>query len=336
MQTQLAAKQTLPRKRPTFLFFGGEGAASTELQLGRSWQVSSKQIKLRSRNVKQKPSSCNEKLHEKMAANVAMDQPHGDGEEDSPSTDPEMPPLIPVCSNPAEPAVAPKTARQVLAAQLEVLNGRARGRGRGRKTKGKAKSESSESISAPPILVGPGTSTPGASPKTVDFSRRAGDLAAMLDQLPAPSLEENSVPRKAKHWTDKALEEIEVTAAANAKAAASRPKICFKKLFLYIFVAFCLKQFLLLLLWLLDFCKFMCFLLVVEVKHDSAVWFWFKGGRWGVQHLMQTWNVSCFEFECFFVDVCEELKISDNAKSVEAHCTTAQTSQQTKVNRMNC
>lgn len=161
-----------------------------------------------------------------MAANVAMDQPHGDGEEDSPSTDPEMPPLIPVCANPAEPAVAPKTARQVLAAQLEVLNGRG-GRG-GRKAKG-AKSESSES-SAPPILVGPGTSTPGASPKTVDFSRRAGDLAAMLDQLPAPSLEENSdIPRKAKHWTDKALEEIEVTAAANAKAAASRPKICFKK-----------------------------------------------------------------------------------------------------------
>ena len=202
--------------------------------------------------MKQKPSSCNKKLHEKMAANVAMDQPHGDGEEDSPSTDPEMPPLIPVCSNPAEPAVAPKTARQVLAAQLEVLNGRARGRGRGRKTKGKAKSESSESISAPPILVGPGTSTPGASPKTVDFSRRAGDLAAMLDQLPAPSLEENSVPRKAKHWTDKALEEIEVTAAANAKAAASRPKICFKELFIFLFLlffdAFCLNQFLLLLL----------------------------------------------------------------------------------------
>ena len=46
-----------------------------------------------------------------------------------------------------------------------------------------AKSESSES-SAPPILVGPGTSTPGASPKTVDFSRRAGDLAAMLDSAP--------------------------------------------------------------------------------------------------------------------------------------------------------
>ena len=36
MQTQLAAKQTLPRKRPTFLFFGGEGAASIELQLVRN------------------------------------------------------------------------------------------------------------------------------------------------------------------------------------------------------------------------------------------------------------------------------------------------------------
>eukprot|EP00434_Breviolum_minutum_P004280 symbB.v1.2.003775.t1/scaffold207.1/size268535/22 len=197
------------------------GTAAAVIAMVCVWATQSA-IRL-SRNVKQKPSSCNEKLHEKMAANVAMDQPHGDGEEDSPSTDPEMPPLIPVCSNPAEPAVAPKTARQVLAAQLEVLNGRARGRGRGRKTKGKAKSESSESISAPPILVGPGTSTPGASPKTVDFSRRAGDLAAMLDQLPAPSLEENSdIPRKAKHWTDKALEEIEVTAAANAKAAASQ------------------------------------------------------------------------------------------------------------------
>ena len=187
--------------------------------------------------MKQKPSSCH-KLNE--MATVAMDQPHGDGcEEDSPSTDPEMPPLIPVCSNPAEPAVAPKTARQLLAAQLEVLNGRTRGRGRKAKGKGgKAKPESSES-SAPPILVGPGTSTPGASPKTVDFSRRAGDLAAMLDQLPAPSLEENSdIPRKAKHWTDKALEEIEVTAAANAKAAASRPKICFKNIFFVFLLLF--------------------------------------------------------------------------------------------------
>lgn len=160
-------------------------------------------------------------------------------EEDSPSTDPEMPPLIPVSSNPAEPpAVPPKTARQLLASQFEALaRGRGRGRGRGKKTKSKAakaaKSDSSRAASKPadrspslgaPIFVGPGAAAPGASPKTVDFSRRAGDLAAMLDQLPAPSLEavdSSQIPQRMR-WTDRAREEIEVSAAATAKAAASQ------------------------------------------------------------------------------------------------------------------
>lgn len=164
-------------------------------------------------------------------------------EEDSPSTDPEMPPLIPVSSNPAEPpAVPPKTARQLLASQFEALaRGRGRGRGRGKKAKSKAakaaKSESSRaasekptdlsclaSIGSAPIFVGPGAAAPGASPKTVDFSRRAGDLAAMLDQLPAPSLEavdSSQIPQRMR-WTDRAREEIEVSAAATAKAAASQ------------------------------------------------------------------------------------------------------------------
>ena len=177
-------------------------------------------------------------------ADAAMGQAqNGDcHEEDSPSTDPEMPPLIPVSSNPAEPpAVPPKTTRQLLASQFEALaaRGRGRGRGRGKKAKSKAakaaKSESPRaterpdlsclaSIGSAPVFVGPGAA-PGASPKTVDFSRRAGDLAAMLDQLPAPSLEavdSSQIPQRMR-WTDRAREEIEVSAAATAKAAASRP-----------------------------------------------------------------------------------------------------------------
>ena len=146
-------------------------------------------------------------------------------EEDSPSTDAEMPPLVPVVSIPAPPpAVPPKSVSQLLA--IEAL---AR-RGRARKGKAKAKSKGPavpvpevEAFSAAPIFVGPGAAAPGASPKTVDFSRRAGDLAAMLDQLPAPSLEavdSSQIPER-KRWTDRAREEIEVSAAATAKAAAS-------------------------------------------------------------------------------------------------------------------
>eukprot|EP00913_Durusdinium_trenchii_P015091 g14153.t1 len=104
-----------------------------------------------------------------------MAEQSDDPAERSPSTDPEMPPLVPV-----EPKLEPAASNAQASAKLAQLNflatlGRARG---------------------------------GASPQTVDSCRRAGDLAAMLDQLPAPSLDasaEVQPPKKPRRCFDNAL-----------------------------------------------------------------------------------------------------------------------------------
>ncbi|CAK9067364.1 unnamed protein product [Durusdinium trenchii] len=153
-----------------------------------------------------------------------MAEQSDDPAERSPSTDPEMPPLVPV-----EPKLEPAASNAQASAKLAQLNflatlGRARGGGAGRaRGRGRRAKVEPESRPSPPIFVGPGATAPGASPQTVDFSRRAGDLAAMLDQLPAPSLDasaEVQPPKKPRRCFDNALEEIEVSAEASARAAA--------------------------------------------------------------------------------------------------------------------
>lgn len=84
-----------------------------------------------------------------------------------------------------------------------------------------------------PVLMGPSVNTPGASPGSVDFSKRASELAAVLDKLsPGDKSSEIvtsgsekdccSATKQTSHFClEKCLDEIEVSAAAKRKAAAS-------------------------------------------------------------------------------------------------------------------
>ena len=154
-------------------------------------------------------------------------KPRNDG--DSSGTDPEMPPLIPVSPRPvAEPKR--RVLKPTLQAALQLRN-RARGRGRGRGRGAQAKALPKQRLRIPlkdlqpPVLAAPGVS---GGPQTAEFGKRAGDLAAALDKLapPAPAAgeaPEPELPRKRprRYCLEGALEEIEVSKEARAKAAAS-------------------------------------------------------------------------------------------------------------------
>eukprot|EP00439_Symbiodinium_sp_Y106_P073712 s729_g13.t4 len=159
----------------------------------------------------------------------------GDAGDDDSATDPEMPPLIPVSPQPLpEPKRAPKVSA------LQQLRNRARGRGRdgrlgirGRGRGGAAKALPKKLSrlplkDLPPVFAGAGAL--GAGPlQTVEFGKRAGDLAAALDKITSPALAasaENPEPempkkRSRRYSLEGSLEEIEVSKEARAKAAAS-------------------------------------------------------------------------------------------------------------------
>ncbi|CAJ1420121.1 unnamed protein product [Effrenium voratum] len=148
--------------------------------------------------------------------------------DDDSGTDPDMPPLIPVSPGPLP---EPKATKSMRAWATQQLRGRGRGRkarearAGGRRQRAPAPVPLPEALpaSAAPLLLGPGAAAPGASPRTVDFSRRATDLAAVLDKLPAVLGPEAAVvPQKRRRCFDGALEEIEVSAAASRKAAKSQ------------------------------------------------------------------------------------------------------------------
>ncbi|CAE8583953.1 unnamed protein product [Polarella glacialis] len=188
---------------------------------------------------------------------------------DGEGTDPEMPELIPL-SPPRYPAAEPAQNAlpgNTMAAReaLLLLRGRGRpaqsGRGRGgRRGPGSSPALSSATLfhgsaipqeepapvvpdPGPPAFLGPNASTPGASPGSIDFGRRAGELAAALDKLnqtaaPATSTQalelslglpeaprtRNGYGRRlwpGPNLLERCLDEIEVSSAAKRKAADS-------------------------------------------------------------------------------------------------------------------
>ncbi|CAE7348011.1 NIP1-1 [Symbiodinium necroappetens] len=143
--------------------------------------------------------------------------------DDDSATDPEMPPLIPVSPKPLpEPKRAPKLSA------LQQLRNRARGRGRDGRLGGRGRGRGGAAKALPkkfprlalkdlpPIFAGAGAL--GAGPlQTVEFGKRAGDLAAALDKITSPALAglaedpEPELPKKRsrRYSLEGSLEEIE-------------------------------------------------------------------------------------------------------------------------------
>mmetsp|Transcript_334 Transcript_334/g.878 ORF Transcript_334/g.878 Transcript_334/m.878 type:complete len:385 (+) Transcript_334:25-1179(+) len=148
---------------------------------------------------------------------------------DSSGTDPDMPLLIPVSPKPVAQVKPPTKSKPMLQAMQLLRNRRARGRGRGVLKAKTSKTPKPTSVARSlPFFAGTSNAMPVAAPQTIEFGRRADDLAAALDKItptlnsePRTSVEMDEAPKKPGHCFDRALEEIEVSKEAKAKAAAS-------------------------------------------------------------------------------------------------------------------